>query len=292
MASLRDLRRRIKSIKSTQQITKAMKAVSAAKMRKAQDAVLLARPYAKRLKGVLGRVGSACSDFKHPLLAVREPKKIAYVIITADRGLCGGFNSNIIRRAAQEIKKEAAAEVGLVTIGRKSRDFFLRRKYDIVKQYVGLGEDIQYGTVKDVASFIIENYSSEEYDAVYLIYSQFINVLIQKPVVVKLLPAEPPEEEGEAKKEDGDAKRIDYIFEPSADAVLAELLPKYIENAIFQGLLESKAGEHSARMTAMENATKNADEMIDSLTLSLNRARQAQITKEISEIVGGAAALE
>ncbi len=292
MASLRDLRRRIKSIKSTQQITKAMKAVSAAKMRKAQDAVLFARPYAKRLRGVLGRVGSVCSDFKHPLLAVREPKKIAYVIITADRGLCGGFNSNVIRRAVQEIKKEAAAEVGLITIGRKSRDFFLRHKYDIVKQYVGLGEDIKYGTVKDIASFIIENYSSEEYDAVYLIYSQFVNVLIQKPVVVKLLPAEPPEEEGEAKKEDGEAKRINYIFEPSADAVLAELLPKYIENAVFQGLLESKAGEHSARMTAMENATRNAGEIIDKLTLSLNRARQAQITREISEIVGGAAALE
>jgi F-type H+-transporting ATPase subunit gamma len=292
MASLRDLRRRIKSIKSTQQITKAMKAVSAAKMRKAQDAVLFARPYAKRLKGVLGRVGTAGGDFKHPLLEVREPKKVAYVLITADRGLCGGFNSNVIRRAAQEIKKETAAEVSLITIGRKSRDFFLRRKYDIVKQYVGLGEDIQYGTVKDIASFIIESYASEEYDAVYLIYSQFVNVLIQKPVVVKLLPAEPPGEEGETKKEGGEGRNIDYIFEPSAGAVLAELLPKYIENAVFQGLLESKAGEHSARMSAMENATKNADEMIDSLTLSLNRARQAQITTEISEIVGGAAALE
>lgn len=284
MATLRDLRRRIKSIKSTQQITKAMKAVSAAKMQRAQEAVLFARPYSKRLKGVLGRVSVACSDFSHPLLAVREAKKIAYIVITADRGLCGGFNSNVIRRAVQEIKG-AAAETSLITVGRKSRDYFRRRGYDIAKQYVGLGEDIRYGTAQDIASFVIEKYSAEEYDAVYMIYSQFVNVLVQKPVVVKLLPAEPPEEEGEAKK-------VDYIFEPSADAVLAELLPKYVENAIFQGLLESKAGEHSARMTAMDNATKNAAEMIDSLTLSMNRARQAQITKEISEIVGGAAALE
>lgn len=285
MPSLRDLRRRIKSIKSTQQITKAMKAVSAAKMRKAQDSVLSARPYSKRLKSVLGRVAVASSGVKHPLLAVRDPKKVALIVITADRGLCGGFNSNVIRRATQEIKG-MKGEVSLITVGRKSRDFFRRRGFNIAKQYVGLGEEVKYGTVRDIASFVIEKYSAEEYDEVYLIYSQFINVLVQKPVVVKLLPAEPPAEE------EGDTKKVDYIFEPSAEAVLTELLPKYIENSIYQGMLESKAGEHSARMTAMDNATKNASDMIAKLTLSMNRARQAQITKEISEIVGGAAALE
>ncbi len=287
MASLRDLRRRIKSIKSTQQITKAMHAVAAAKMRRAQEAVQFARPYSNRLRGVLGRVAVASSGVRHPLLAVREPKKVAYIIVTADRGLCGGFNSNVIRRASQELKG-VTAELSLVTLGRKSRDFFLRRGYNIPKQYVGLGDDIKYGTAKEVAAFVIEKYSVEEYDAVYLVYSQFVNVLVQKPVMIKLLPAEPPA--GEEKE--GDAKNVPYIFEPSAEAVLAELLPKYIENAIYQGMLESKAGEQSARMTAMDSATKNASEMIDSLTLSMNRARQAQITKEISEIVGGAAALE
>lgn len=286
MPSLRDLRRRIKSIKSTQQITKAMKAVSAAKMRKAQDAVLAARPYSKRIKDVLGRVAVASGGVKHPLLAVRESKKVAYVVITADRGLCGGFNSNVIRRATQELKG-ATAEISLLAIGRKSRDFFQRRGFKIAKQYVGLGEDVNYGTARDIASYVIDKYSNEEYDEVYLVYSQYFNVLVQKPVMVKLLPAEPPAEE-----EGADNKKVDYIFEPSPEAVLTELLPKYIENAIYQGLLESKAGEHSARMTAMDNATKNAKDMIAKLTLSMNRARQAQITKEISEIVGGAAALE
>lgn len=287
MASLRDLRRRIKSIKSTQQITKAMKAVSAAKMRKAQDSVLFARPYSKRIKAVLGRVAVASSGVKNPLLAVREPQKVAFIVITADRGLCGGFNSNVIRSATQEIKK-TTSELNLITIGRKSRDFFQRRGYKIAKQYVGLGEDVRYATARDIASFVIEKYSSEEYDEVYLIYSQFINVLVQRPVMHKILPAEPPAEE----KSEDEAKKVDYIFEPSAEAVLSELLPKYVENSIFQGLLETKAGFYSAQMTAMDNATKNASDIIDQLTMTLNRARQAQITKEISEIVGGAAALE
>ncbi len=284
MPSLRDLRRRIKSIKSTQQITKAMKAVSAAKMRKAQESVLFARPYTKRLRGVLGRVAVAAVDVSHPLLAVREPQNVAYIVITADRGLCGGFNSNVIRMASGQIQK-AGGGVSLITVGRKCRDFFRRRGYKVDREYVGLGEEIKYTTARDIASFVINKYTAGEYDEVYLIFSQFVNVLVQKPTMIKLLPAEPPAEEE-------DAKKVEYIFEPSAEAVLAELLPKYVENTIFQSLLESKAGEHSARMTAMDNATKNASEMIDRLTLSMNRARQAQITKEISEIVGGAAALE
>ncbi len=286
MANLRDLRRRIKSIKSTQQITKAMKAVSAAKMRKAQEAVISARPYSKRIKGVLGRVAVASGGTNHPLLEVREPKKVAFIVMAADRGLCGGFNGNVIRRAAQEIKS-AGTDASLIVVGRKSRDFFQRRGYNIAKEYIGLGDNIRYASARDIGSFVVEKYSKEEYDVVYLIYSQFINVLVQKPMMVKLLPAEPPAEEGE-----DETKKVDYIFEPSAEAVLAELLPKYIENAIYQGLLETKAGFYSAQMTAMDNATKNASEMIDNLTLVMNRARQAVITKEISEICSGAAALE
>ncbi|MFZ5597549.1 MAG: ATP synthase F1 subunit gamma [Bacillota bacterium] len=287
MANIRDLRRRIKSIKSTQQITKAMKAVSAAKMRKAQDSVVAARPYARRLAGVLGRVASVTSGVKHPLLEVREPKKVAYVIITADRGLCGGFNSNVIRRAAAEIRD--IPDVSLVCVGRKGRDFFRKRGYNVVQQYVGLGENVDAGQAREIAQYIIDKYSEGEFDAVYIVYSEFVNVLVQRPVVTKLLPAEPPKEEAGAEKA---GYKADYIFEPSAEEVLATLLPKYVINTVFQGLLESKAGEHSARMTAMDNATKNASEMIAKLTLSMNRARQAAITKEISEIVGGAAALE
>jgi F-type H+-transporting ATPase subunit gamma len=283
MASLRDLRRRIKSIKSTQQITKAMKAVSAAKMRRAQESVLAARPFARRMRDVLGRVGSASVGLKHPLLAVREPNKVAYVIVTADRGLCGGFNANIIKKAVQEMKDRPNVEV--VTIGRKGRDYFRRRGYNIAQQYVGIGETADIGLARRVAQFVMDKYAAEEYDEVYLIYSQFVNVLVQKPVVQKLLPVEPPEGED-------DGKRVDYIFEPDAEQIMGRLLPMYVENAMFQALLESKAGEHSARMTAMDNATSNAADMIDRLTLSMNRARQAAITKEISEIVGGAAALE
>ncbi|MFZ5649220.1 MAG: ATP synthase F1 subunit gamma [Bacillota bacterium] len=286
MANIRDLRRRIKSIKSTQQITKAMKAVSAAKMRRAQDSVVAARPYAKRLIGVLGRVASVTSGVRHPLLEVREPKKIAYVVITADRGLCGGFNANVIRKAFMEVRD--IPDLSLICVGRKGRDFFRKRGYKIAQQYVGLGENVNAGQAREIAQFIISKYSEGEFDAVYVVYSEFVNVLVQRPVAVKLLPAEPP------KGEDGEkaAGKVDYIFEPSAEEVLASLLPKYVTNTVFQGLLESKAGEHSARMTAMDNATKNASDMIARLTLSMNRARQAAITKEISEIVGGAAALE
>ncbi|MDQ0285047.1 F-type H+-transporting ATPase subunit gamma [Desulfofundulus luciae] len=288
MPSLRDLRRRIKSIKSTQQITKAMKAVSAAKMRRAQEQVLSARPYARRMKDVLGRVATAAGGVKHPLLEVREPKRVAYVLITADRGLCGGFNANLIRRTVQETKN-ISAELSLVCVGRKGRDYFRRRGYNIAQQYVGLGETIKLGHAQEIARYVMEKYAAGEFDAVYLIYSEFVNVLVQRPRVVKLLPVEPPEGQ-----ENGEGKpgRVEYIFEPSAESVLSELLPMYVENMVFHGLLESKASEHSARMTAMDNATKNAGDMIDRLTLSMNRARQAAITKEISEIVGGAAALE
>ncbi|WP_347489362.1 ATP synthase F1 subunit gamma [Desulfoscipio sp. XC116] len=282
MASLRDLRRRIKSISSTQKITKAMKAVAAAKMRRAQENVLAARPFARRVRDVLGRVGSASVGMKHPLLAVREPQKVAYIIVTADRGLCGGFNANVIKAGVQELKNHPNVDV--IAIGRKGRDFYRRRNYSIAQQFVGIG-DANLGTANEVAQFVIDKYAAEEYDEVYLIYSQFVNVLVQKPVVQKILPVQPPE--GET-----DEKKVDYIFEPDAESIMGSLLPMYVQNALFQALLETNAGFYSAQMTAMDNATKNAADMIDRLTLSMNRARQAAITTEISEIVGGAAALE
>jgi F-type H+-transporting ATPase subunit gamma len=285
MASLRDLRRRIKSTENMQKITKAMKAVAAAKMRRAQDTVLAARPYSKRMKAVLGRVAGASSGAGNiPLLVVRDERKVCYIIVTSDRGLCGGFNGNVIRMTEQELKK-SNAEISLVTVGRKAYDYFRKRGYKIEKEYVGMDE-IKYSTAREISNSAIGKYTEEEYDAVYVIFSEFINVMVQKPTMLRVLPAEPPEE-------DENAVKVNYIFEPpTAKAVLAELLPKYVENVVFQAMLESRAGEQSARMTAMDNATKNASDMISSMTLSMNRARQAAITSEISEIVGGAAALE
>ncbi|CCO08434.1 ATP synthase F1 subunit gamma [Desulforamulus hydrothermalis] len=283
MPSARDLRRRIKSIKSTQQITKAMKMVAAAKLRRAQEAAESARPFALKIKDVLSRVAAASGGASHPLLEVREIKRSAYIVITADRGLCGGFNANVLRRAANEVKE--SANPAIVAVGRKSRDYFSRRGFDVAASYVRLGETIQFSQAKEIAKFVMDKYISGEFDEVYLIFSEFINVLSQRPTKVKLLPVETPAEESKGPK-------VEYIFEPSAESVLASLLPTYVETTVFRAMLEAKAGEQGARMTAMDSATKNAKELIHKLTLSLNRARQAAITKEISEIVGGAAALE
>ncbi|GAB6159029.1 ATP synthase F1 subunit gamma [Desulfotomaculum varum] len=283
MPSARDLRRRIKSIKSTQQITKAMKMVAAAKLRRAQEAAESARPFALKIKDVLSRVAAASGGASHPLLEVREIKRSAYIVITADRGLCGGFNANVLRRAANEVKE--VPNPAIIAVGRKSRDYFSRRGFDVAASYVRLGETIQFSQAKEIAKFVMDKYISGQFDEVYLIFSEFINVLSQRPTKVKLLPVETPAEESKGPK-------VEYIFEPSAESVLASLLPTYVETTVFRAMLEAKAGEQGARMTAMDSATKNAKELIHKLTLSLNRARQAAITKEISEIVGGAAALE
>ena len=283
MASAQDIRRRITSVKNTQQITKAMKMVAAAKLRRAQEAVTSARPFALKIREVLSRVAAASGGASHPLLEVREIKKIAYVVITADRGLCGGFNANVLRRAATEVKDQNTSAV--VAVGRKSRDFFRRRGFELAASYVGLGENIQFHQAKEIARFVMDKYVAGDFDEVYLVFSEFVNVLTQRPVTVKLLPVETPAEESKGPK-------VEYIYEPNAEAVLSELLPTYVESTVFRAMLEAKAGEQGARMTAMDSATKNAKDMIDKLTLSLNRARQAAITKEISEIVGGAAALE
>ncbi|MEG6617358.1 ATP synthase F1 subunit gamma [Peptococcaceae bacterium 1198_IL3148] len=291
MANARDIRRRIKSVKNTQQITKAMKVVAAAKLRRAQEAATSARPFTKKLSQVMGRVSSAAGGVNHPLLEVREAKKTAYIIVTADSGLCGGFNANIIRQASAELKQYD--QPALVTVGRKGRDFFRRQNAEIVAEYVNLGDSISFGRAKEIANYVIDKYTAGEFDEVYLLFNEFVNVLTQRPKKVKLLPIESFDEEGAAEKAAGQEKKasVSYMFEPSAESVLGELLPKYIEVSIFEVLLESKAGELGARMTAMDSATNNAKDLIDSLTLSLNRARQAAITTEISEIVSGAAAL-
>ncbi|MHB8183609.1 MAG: ATP synthase F1 subunit gamma [Candidatus Desulforudaceae bacterium] len=291
MPSVRDLRRKIKSVKSTQKICKAMKAVATAKMAKSQEQVLAARPYARQLHEVLGRVAGGARNVKNPLLAVRDPKKVCYVVITADRGLCGGFNSNILRLTTKETAKWP--EVALVPVGRKARNFFRFRAWKTDNEYIGLGENVKPEQANEITNFVIKKYVDEEYDAVYLIYSKFKSVMVQIPTVVKLLPVEPPQAEEGAEEAKAEAKsKAAYLFEPSAEDVLEFLLPKYVQNSVFQGLIESKASEHSARMMAMDNATKSAGELIDRVTLQMNRLRQENITKELLDIVGGAAALK
>ncbi|MGC7871753.1 ATP synthase F1 subunit gamma [Desulfosporosinus sp. SYSU MS00001] len=280
MAGVRDIRRRIRSVRNMQQITKAMKMVSAAKLRKAQQKLIAARPYANQLQGVLERLSQA-GDTVHPLLVKRPVQKVVYVLITSDRGLCGGYNANLIRKTSGLIA-ETPQDVKLVTVGRKGRDFFRRGKIEFLAEFVALGDDPSFNQAKEIAQEVVRLYEQGEADEVYLLYTEFVSAITQKPAQVKLLPIEKPE--GKHGKQ--------YIFEPSPDEILASLLPKYVETQIFRSILEGKASEQGARMTAMSSATDNATDMIDRLSLAMNRARQAAITKEISEIVGGAAALE
>lgn len=281
MAGVRDIRRRIRSVRNMQQITKAMKMVSAAKLRKAQQKLNAARPYARQLQGVLERLAQAPVDTIHPLLIKRPVQKVVYVVITSDRGLCGGYNANLIRKTAGLIA-ETPQEVKLVTVGRKGRDFFRRGKIEFLAEFVALGDDPSYNQAKEIAQEVVRLYEQDEADEVYLMYTEFVSAINARPTQVKLLPIEKPE--GKQSKQ--------YIFEPSPDVILASLLPKYVETQIFRAILEGKASEQGARMSAMSSATDNAKDMIERLSLIMNRARQAAITKEISEIVGGAAALD
>lgn len=282
MAGVRDIRRRIRSVANMQQITKAMKMVAAAKLRRSQERVIASRPYAKQIQDVLARLAQAQTDVSHPLLEKRPVKKVGYILVTSDRGLCGGFNANLIRMTRGILEEKRDAEVGLVAVGRKGGDYFGRRNTEIITRFTGLGDNPDFNQAKRIAGEVMKMYISGELDEVYLIYSKFVSVLTQVPTVDKLLPIEPVEEKSGP----------EYIFEPSPQQMLERLLPKYVETRIYSALLESKASEQGARMTAMDSATENAKEMIDKLTLAMNRARQAAITKEISEIVGGAAALE
>lgn len=266
------------------QITKAMKMMSAAKLRKAQQSVLAARPYAKELAKTLARLVQGGAGKNHPLLAQREgTRTVAYVVVTADRGLAGAFNINIIRKAQAAFREDARGKK-LVTIGRKSRDFFKRRGISPVLEYVGLGEEPSFMQARQMVAQLVNLYLQGEVDEVQLIYTEFVNAVSQRPVQVQLLPVVAPEGAPET--------TTDYIYVPNAEEVLNTLVPRFAEVTFYQALLESKASEHGARMTAMGNATDNAKEMIAKLSLAYNRARQAAITREISEIVGGAAALQ
>lgn len=281
MAGVRDIRRRIRSVRNMQQITKAMKMVSASKLRKAQTKLIAARPYARQLQGVLERLAQAPVDAIHPLLKKRPVQKVVYVLITSDRGLCGGYNANLIRKTSGLIA-ETQQEVKMVAVGRKGRDFFRRGKIEFLAEFIGLGDNPSYNQAKQIAQEVVRLYEQGEADEVYLLYTEFVTAITQRPSQIKLLPIEQPE--GKRGKQ--------YIFEPSPEEILTSLLPKHIETQIFRAILEGKASEQGARMAAMSSATDNAKDMIDRLSLAMNRARQAAITTEISEIVSGAAALE
>jgi F-type H+-transporting ATPase subunit gamma len=286
MPSLIDIRRRIRSVKNTQQITKAMKMVSAAKLRRAQDRTIASRPYGGLLRKMLGNVAAAIAAddnaSSNPLLARREENRILLVLITGDKGLAGAFNTNLIKGAMKFAAERPNAKISYVLIGRKGRDFFRKRGVTTIGEYINLAAKVRFEDTAAIANKAMELFRNEEIDAVYLLFNEFKSVVSQKITLGRLLPAELPEQE----------TPTDYIFEDPPGEMLDVLLPKYVEMGFYRALLESAASEHAARMTAMEAATSNASEMIDKLTLHMNRVRQASITKEIIEVVSGAAAAE
>jgi len=289
MANLRAIRKRIGSVKSTQQITKAMKMVSAAKLKRAQDGIVAARPYARKMREVVQAVAGRAGKDAHPLLSSRETKKVALLVITSDRGLCGGFNSNLLRAANRFLQetRENVGEVALYVVGRKARDFFRRRHVPMRKEYVGILGALSYAHAEQIAGDLVDGFLAEEFDEVVIAFNEFRSAISQAVRIDKLFPVA-----FEQAEEEGSGTEIDYLYEPSREEILATLLPRYVEAQIFRMLLESVAGEHGARMTAMDSATNNAVDMISRLTLQMNRARQAAITKELLEIISGAEALK
>ena len=289
MPTLRDIQRRIRSVQSTQKITRAMKLVAAAKLRRAQERLLAARPYAGKMSELLGNLVSAAAGSdgaQHPLLVQREGPRRQIVIITADKGLAGAFNSNVIRRALELVRQSSTAEVTLVVVGRKARDFYRRRPWTIKRDMVGFWDRLAYTHAAELADYFMQQYRDGEVDEVHLVCNEFRSVVVQRPVRERLLPI-PRQAEGAT-----DTSAVDYLYEPNPTAILDELLPRHVRTQVFRALMESLAGEYGARMTAMEAATKNAKEMIDVLTIQFNKARQEKITKELLDIVGGAEALK
>ncbi|MFA5537392.1 MAG: ATP synthase F1 subunit gamma [Bacillota bacterium] len=284
MASMRDIKRRIRSIQSTQQITKAMKTVSAAKLRKTQTNLLAARPYSDKLAETASRLLGEIGNYENALFEQRTGNRVAYLIMTGDRGLAGGFNANIIRTVEQILKNETDDDGVIIALGRKGRDYFRRRNYEILQEYLDLGDDPHYIQARELAREMVNLFLEGKADKINLVYTHFYSAIRHEPEVKQFLPLE-----GISIEEKGE--ETDYIYEPSKREVLDHLIPRSLEVAMYRALLESKASEHGARMAAMDAASNNAGEMIDQLTLSFNRARQAAITREISEIVGGAAAL-
>ena len=285
MATLRDIKRRIVGVSKTQQITRALKMVSAVKLRRAQQRIVQARPYAHRLNEMMEHIAAKVDRDLHPLLAVREPLRVCYVIVTGDQGLCGSFNQNIIRRAEKEIPGHEDQEIDLVLVGRKGRDYFVKQSFSIIGEYVTFFRNLEFFHAVNIATLVKDLYIQKKLDRVYLIYNEFKSAVQQQVIVEQLLPIIPLISEGKK-------HTADYIFEPDEITILDTLCPKNLNVQLWRVLLESYASEMGARMTAMEYATENANKLINELTMQFNRVRQENITKEILEIVGGSEALK
>ncbi|MFF2912271.1 ATP synthase F1 subunit gamma [Paenibacillus sp. NPDC057934] len=282
--SMRDIKRQIKSVKNTRQITKAMEMVAASKLRKAQEKAEAARPYSEKLKEVVSSIASGTEGIQHPMLVTRPVKKTGYLIVTSDRGLAGGYNANILRKVTMLIaeRHKSKDEYVLFVIGRKGRDFLRRREYPIIETVTELSDTPKFADIKSIANSAVQKFVDGEFDELYVCYSRFVNAITQVPTVDRLLPMETVGNEGHH------GASANYEYEPSPMGVLEVLLPKYAETLIYSAILDGKASELGAKMTAMGSATKNASKMIGDLTLTYNRARQAAITQEITEIVAGA----
>jgi F-type H+-transporting ATPase subunit gamma len=286
VANSREIQRRIRSVGNMSQITRAMEMVSAVKMRRAQQRVTASRPYSEQLRQIMGDLASLQPDpeqlARFPLLQRRPVQNVMMIVVAPDRGLTGALNSNILRRATRFVLEDANAPVRVITIGKKSRDYFVKTKQNVVAEYLNLGDAVTLDVVRGIADIAIDEFVNGNVDAVYVVYSRYVNTLTQRPEVVQILPVEEPV------THDG---YVDYIFEPSPEEVLSQLLPRYIEVLLYQAILEGLASEHSARMVSMRSASDNAKEIVNELTLSRNKARQAQITQEVSEIAAGANAM-
>jgi F-type H+-transporting ATPase subunit gamma len=283
MAALLDIRRRIRSVKSTQQITRAMKMVAAARLRRAQDRIFNARPYANEMMTLLSSAAARTADRSHPLLAERPLQRQLLVLVTADRGLCGAFNTNLIRAAQSYLEEHRDREISILAVGRKGRDYFIRRPVKIIGEHINIFGRLEFSQSAPISKQIVDLYSQQTVDSVDFIYNEFKSIMTQRVLVERYLPIKPIVPAG------GESL-IDYIYEQPAQDIFNLLLPRYVEIEVYRALLESQAAELAARMTAMDAATSNARDMIDSLTLYMNRVRQAAITREIIEVVSGAAA--
>jgi F-type H+-transporting ATPase subunit gamma len=287
MPTLLDFRRRIRSVKNTQQITRAMKFVAAARLRRAQEAALAARPFARELARVLRSTMARIENPQHPLLAHRPEERILVIVLSGERGLAGAFNTNILRKANDFFRANKGKTLSMVAVGKKGRDTLKRAGFNIVAEYINVLARVDYGTAREIATLVTDLYAKEEIDSVHIVFSEFKTVMTPNLVLEKLLPVEAIRSGEEISAEQAVAQ-VDYIYEQPAEQLLDKLLPRYVETQILRAMLESSAAEHAARMTAMESATKNAGDVIEALTLHMNKVRQAAITKEIIEIVSGA----
>jgi len=286
MPTLLDFRRRIRSVKNTQQITRAMKFVAAARLRRAQEAALAARPYAKELARVLRSTISRIAEPRHPLLARRPEERVLALVLTGERGLAGAFNTNILRKANELFRANKDKKLSVIPVGKKGRDALRKAGFNLIAEYVNVLARVEFGIVREISNLVTDLYAKGEIDSVYLVFSEFKTVMSANLAVEKLLPVDP--EQVKEGSEEPSSSQVDYIYEQPEEQLLDKLLPRYVESQVQRAMLESSAAEHAARMTAMESATKNAGEVIEALTLHMNKVRQAAITKEIIEIVSGA----